>query len=121
MRSVYAAVTPKGFLLGASRVLEGGIDDDAVWEWFKILAPSLNPYDDRLLPCSAIIMDNWTGHLQPRVLDLLEKKGVQVFLLTPRDPGSAPVELTCGLCERVCQQTAPGGVYERCATCGVLC
>ena len=76
LRSVYAVITPKGMMLNASKVLEGAIDDDKFYEWFiTALYPVLNPYDNRYLECSALIMDNWTGHWQPRVIaKLLEKR-----------------------------------------------
>ena len=63
-------------MLNASKVLEGAIDDDKFYEWFiTALYPVLNPYDNRYLECSALIMDNWTGHWQPRVIaKLLEKR-----------------------------------------------
>ena len=95
LRSVYAAITPKGILLKCSRALLGGIDDDSFYEWFlTYLYPNLNPYDNRLLLCSALIFDNWIGHWQPRVLAKLMEKGVQLLPLAPYDPFSAPLDNT---------------------------
>ena len=93
LRSVLAAVNQDGFVLDACKVVDGGVDDDALYDWAVAhLAPVLNPYDERSLPNSIIVLDNATIHHQPRFRQLLKDIGVLVFFLAPYSPDFSPIE-----------------------------
>ena len=72
---------------------EGSIDFDRYFQWVvEKLGPVLNPYDDRRLPNSVIVMDNVNIQHQPRLLNYFRSKGVKVCFLARYDPRCSPIE-----------------------------
>ena len=93
LRSVLAAVNKDGFVLDACKVVDGGVDDEALFKWaVESLSPVLNPYDERELPNSIILLDNATVHHQPRFVQMLDDIGVLYFFLSPYSPDFSAIE-----------------------------
>ena len=57
--SLLAAVNLDGFVVPACKLVEGGVNDDKFLEWaHRYLLPQLNPYDNRHLKNSVVVLDN---------------------------------------------------------------
>lgn len=83
--TVIASLSTAG--IGPSMIFSGGTDHLAFCSYIeKVLAPSLRTGQ-------LVVMDNLSAHKHPRVRELIEARGCQLWYLPPYSPDFSPIEL----------------------------
>ena len=92
--SILPAYTADGFL-PCTGVRLGYFDSEVFYQWVvNELLPYYNPFPQ---PRIVLILDNVNIHLDTRVQEAAERKGMLVRFLPPYSPDFSPIELTFGL------------------------
>jgi hypothetical protein len=94
-RTIIGACTVDGMVpLTEHSLLSGSVGGDEVLAWLRNdICPLLNPFDRRhQLPCSVVVLDNWSGHHVPGVRELIEAEGALLIYLPPYSPDMNPIE-----------------------------
>ena len=95
--SILPAYTTEGYL-PCTAIRRGYFDGEAFYQWIvNELLPCCNPFPH---PRSVLILDNVNSHLNQRVREAVEQKGMLIRFLPPYSPDYSPIELTFGLLKR---------------------
>ncbi len=71
-----------------------GVGDEQLLEWAEThLCPHLNPFDDRHLPNSILVLDNAVVHHSEEFVAMVEETGAQMLYLSPYSPDFSAIEL----------------------------
>lgn len=89
--SICPAYTVDGYL-PCTAIRQGYFNSNAFFSWFaNELLPLCRPFPE---PRSVICLDNLNVHLDPRIKQAAEEKGVFLKFLPPYSPDYSPIELT---------------------------
>ena len=70
-----------------------GVGDQELLEWAEThLCPALNPFDDRHLPNSIVVLDNAVVHHSEEFVAMIEATGAQILYLSPYSPDFSAIE-----------------------------
>jgi hypothetical protein len=70
-----------------------GVGDAELLDWAEnYLCPNLNPFDDRHLPNSILVLDNAVVHHSQAFVEMVEATGAKVLYLSPYSPDFSAIE-----------------------------